>query len=238
MPDHRQSQLQTLHLSHEQLCDHLLSLTPVSAADGTETSVALVAASRPTEQTGPYLVSTASTQTNGTPVLLSGLDAVTAVEDHLRACPSCASELNSLQSALFDFRVASTSFAAAELRGLASHPSPSQTTQRVLLLAKAGKPISTRPLAWAIAATLLVGASIGSMVPLKVHHSAQPPAAAGVQAEPTAESDEALLEEVDQTLSTEVPSAMKPLSDPLSNQQPLASNQISDQTTGKTIIHE
>ena len=227
--------LNTLHLSHEQLCDHLLSLAPVAAPDGTSASDTSVAASnQPVPQTGPYLV---SAEPNETPALLAGLDAETAVEDHLRAGPLCASELNSLQAVLFDFRAAATNYAAAELRGLASHPSPSQTTQRIFLLAaKPDKPAAIRPLTWAIAAMLLVGATIGSMVPLRLHHLAQPPAAAGAQAAPTGESDEALLEEVDQTLSTEVPSAMKPLSDPLSNQQSLAST--TDQTTGKTITHE
>jgi hypothetical protein len=210
--------LNTLHLSHDQLCDHLLSLTPATGSE---------AITKP-EPTGLHLVSSPTTKTTVS-------RSASAIERHLYSCSYCTAELTSLQSALSEFRIASIGFAAAELQAVSDRRTASETTQRILSLAgKSNRPVATRPLTWAIAAMLLVGATVGSIVPLKLHHPAlilAHPAAAGSQAAPTAESDEALLEEVDQTLSTDVPSAMKPLSDPLANQ-------TSNQTTGKNIDHE
>jgi hypothetical protein len=213
----------TLHLSHEQLCDHLLSLP----------STGNHAPAMKPEAAGLRLVSAPASE--ATTFLGTNAPSINAVEDHLRICDQCTAELTSLHSALSEFRIASIGFAAAELQAVSDRRTASETTQRILSLAgKSNRPVVTRPLTWAIAAMLLVGATVGSIVPLKLHHPAlilAHPAAAGSQAAPTAESDEALLEEVDQTLSTDVPSAMKPLSDPLANQ-------TSNQTTGKNIDHE
>ena len=60
---------------------------------------------------------------------------------------------------------------------------------------------------------------------------------------PTAESDQALLEEVDDDLSANVPSAMQPLSDPMSTSSAAtAQNEstapLSSQVTPRNITHE
>jgi hypothetical protein len=59
---------------------------------------------------------------------------------------------------------------------------------------------------------LLVAASFPLSLYRQQHHPI--PAATAVVAPHTTESDEALLEDVDQTLSADVPSPMEPLADP------------------------
>jgi hypothetical protein len=71
------------------------------------------------------------------------------------------------------------------------------------------------PALWAAAAALVIAITL----PLALHHDQPPaqraPAPAAVTAQPsTSQSDEALLEEIDQTLSSSIPSPMQPLDDP------------------------
>jgi hypothetical protein len=69
----------------------------------------------------------------------------------------------------------------------------------------------TQPLYWAAAAILLVAASF----PLSMRRQpVSAPATAAFASPHTAESDEALLEDIDQKVSADVPSPMEPLADP------------------------
>jgi len=210
----------TFHLSHEQLCDHLLEITAV--ADPNPAAL--------------------SPQTRDIPA-----STFHVVEDHLRACPLCAAELSSLQASLGNFQAATTSFANQELSLLRLlHPN------RIKLhaITSASSSRSTRlhhPFAWAIAAGVVVAASIGAMVPRGLHRQAvlQTTAAvvAPIHANSAPESDQALLEEVDDDLSSSVPSAMQPLSDPTSTAssapaQDDSSTQIAPDVTARKITHE
>jgi hypothetical protein len=210
----------TFHLSHEQLCDHLLEVTPVA---------------------DPISSQATAPATSGFHV----------VEDHLRACPLCAAELSSLQVSLSNFQAATTSFANQELSLLRSlYPNRIPSQIKVRSIASANSHPATRiyhkPFAWAIAAGLVVAASIGTLVPHGLRHQPALHAASAVVAAihpstPAAESDQALLEEVDDDLSSNVPSAMQPLSDPTpsaATAQDESSAPTSSQATARKITHE
>jgi anti-sigma factor RsiW len=135
--------------------------------------------------------------------------------EHLRSCSRCAAEYNSLRESISLFR--STTIAwASHVSASRSWPSPI----RLLATATARRSdwagrLLTQPVLWAAAAMLL----IASAVPLALHHPQEP--AAAVQSNPPAQvrpidhiGDEALLEEVDQTLSSSIPAPMQPLADP------------------------
>jgi hypothetical protein len=203
---------QTLHLSHEQLCDHLLEITQVAIPEVSDV---------------------------GTPAAGSPNMGFHVVEDHLRACPLCDAELRSLQDSLTTFREATTSFANQELALLRA-----RTPRRATILLDTDR-FYRKPFLWAVAAVLLVGATLGSLLPLGLHR--QPARHSSVAAvvplhpsSPASESDQALLEEVDDDLSTSVPSAMQPLSDPLAADSAQESNspQTSPDVPARKITHE
>ena len=211
----------TFHLSHEQLCDHLLEVTPV--ADPSQTSQA------------------ATSPTSGFHI----------VEDHLRSCPLCAAELSSLQVSLSNFQAATTRFANQELSLLRSlYPNRINIRSIASANSRPTARIYHKPLVWAIAAGLVVATSIGTLVPHGLRHQPALHAASAVVAAihpstPAAESDQALLEEVDDDLSSNVPSAMQPLSDPISTSsadatatQDGSSVLTSSQATARKITHE
>jgi hypothetical protein len=209
----------TFHLSHEQLCDHLLEVMPV--ADPSQTSQA------------------AASPTSGFHI----------VEDHLRSCPLCAAELSSLQVSLSNFQAATTSFANQELSLLRSlYPNRINIQSIASANSRPTARIYHKPLAWAIAAGLVVATSIGTLVPHGLRHQPALHAASAVVAAihpitPAAESDQALLEEVDDDLSSNVPSAMQPLSDPISTSSAAATQDdssalTSSQATARKITHE
>lgn len=206
----------TFHLSHEQLCDHLLEVTPVA---------------------DPTLSRSAHATASGFHI----------VEDHLRACSLCAAELSSLQASLGNFQAATTSFANQELSLLRSLY-PNRINLRSIASATprpAARPYN-KPFAWAIAAGLVVAASLGTILPHGLHRHPALHAASAVVATihpstPAPESDQALLEEVDDDLASNIPSAMQPLSDPTatstatSTQDESASN---SHVTARKITHE
>lgn len=215
----------TFHLSHEQLCDHLLEVTPVAGSpDGSVPSGSAQA--------------TAST---------SGFH---VVEDHLRACPLCAAELSSLQASLGNFQAATTSFANQELSLLRSlYPNRINLRSISSANSRPAPRLYNKPFAWAIAAGLVVAASLGTILPHGLHrhpalHVASAVVAAMHPSAPAPESDQALLEEVDDDLSSNVPSAMEPLSDPISTASATAtaaqaeSAPNSPKVTARKITHE
>ena len=125
----------------------------------------------------------------------------TIVQDHLHACLHCSAELESLRASISLFREASTSYAGQ------------QFTRSFLKIGSIAPPqhYLTQPLYWAAAAVVLVAASF----PLSLYRQHRPlPAATAIVAPHTTESDEALLDDVDQTLSADVPSPMEPMADP------------------------
>jgi hypothetical protein len=128
------------------------------------------------------------------------------VQDHLRACLICSAELKSLRDSLSRFRDASISYASQQSAQLSTRRSSIAPPQQYL----------TQPLYWAAAAAIVVAA----IFPLSMNRQrvAAPIAAqttfTAAQASHTRESDEALLEDIDQELSADVPSPMEPLADP------------------------
>jgi hypothetical protein len=123
------------------------------------------------------------------------------VQDHLRACLLCSAELESLRASLLLFRDASTSYAGQQFTRSYVQRNSIAPPQRYL----------TQPLYWAAAATIVVAA----IFPLSLHRQQSVSTAASAMASPhTGESDNALLEDIDQKLSADVPSPMEPLADP------------------------
>ena len=134
---------------------------------------------------------------------------------HLAACPACKAELATLSASLHRFQESSRSFAEREL---ARRPVVIELPRRRSIMAVP---------AYLAAAALFLGAVF---IPLRLHRpvAAVPPpspeAAVAVSVQ-TTESDEALLEEINQDLSASVPSPMQPLADPTASASSATSTQ-------------
>jgi len=130
------------------------------------------------------------------------------LEQHLCACPSCSEELTRLSRSLTLFREASSGFAQQQLAEIRAH-----RTEAVL----PAPHTLARPLYWASAAVL----ALAVLAPFGLQHGSArtpaPDAAAITTSSHTQESDEALLEEIDQDISASVPSSMRPLVDPVAS---------------------
>jgi hypothetical protein len=125
------------------------------------------------------------------------------VHEHLRACLVCSAELRSLRDSISHFRDASVSYARQEF---------AQSYARRSSIAPPHSYLS-QPLYWAAAAVVFVAA----LFPLSMHR--QRPVSSGTTtissaSVQTTESDEALLADIDQKVSADVPSPMEPLADP------------------------
>ena len=126
-----------------------------------------------------------------------------ALQQHLASCPACASELADLRGSISLFRDASTACAHQQLAEY--HANNVALTPRPHAF--------FHPIYWATAAAMIVAAAL----PLTLHRPSQPtpaPTATVTTTAPTPQSDEALLEEINQEISAPVPSPMKPLADP------------------------
>ena len=125
------------------------------------------------------------------------------VHEHLRACLICSAELKSLRDSLSHFRDASISYARQEF---------AQSYVRRSSIAPPHSYLS-HPLYWTAAAVMFVAA----LFPLSMHRqrpiSPTTTTAASASAQIT-ESDDALLADIDQKVSADVPSPMEPLADP------------------------
>ena len=124
------------------------------------------------------------------------------VHEHLRACLVCSAEMRSLRDSLSHFRDASVSFARQEFAHSYAQRSSIAPPHSYL----------SQPLYWAAAAVVFVAA----LFPLSMHRQHPTPPVAQTTAsslQPT-ESDEALLADIDQKLSADVPAPMAPLADP------------------------
>jgi hypothetical protein len=128
-------------------------------------------------------------------------------EAHLLVCEQCAAELASLREAICFYREASNAYADEELRKRPRWILPAQsTTSRSLV-----------PAYW-VAATAMFLIALLPMQMMRRHSVA--PAAASVSSAAAsnagrdAQSDEALLEDVNSEISASVPSSMQALADP------------------------
>jgi hypothetical protein len=127
---------------------------------------------------------------------------------HLAACPTCTAEFAATRSSLAHLSEALTCMAQQERFR--------RNTQATILNFRAtptGRPV--RRMTFALAATIALAAAI-----LPFTHMAAPPATKAPVAAPTStvQSDEALLNEIDQQLSASVPQALAPLEDPSGSQ--------------------
>jgi hypothetical protein len=125
------------------------------------------------------------------------------VQAHLRACLVCSAELRSLRDSLSHFRDASVSYSRQEFAQSYAQRSSIAPPHSYL----------SQPLYWAAAAVVFVAA----LFPLSMHQqrSASPVTASTASAsQQTTESDEALLADIDQKVSADVPLPMEPLADP------------------------
>ena len=136
-----------------------------------------------------------------------------AVHEHLSHCLICAGELASLRHTFSSFRDTSIAFASREQLRARLHPvAPADAAQRSFLL---------QPRYWAAGAA---AALLLAVLPLGLQHRQPAPQAAPAVATPapatpaqpvqSIESDEALLNDINQQLSASVPTAMQPLADP------------------------
>jgi hypothetical protein len=132
---------------------------------------------------------------------------------HLADCHDCRTELAGLSNALTDFRAAASSFAAAQM------PSPSQ--RRVIPTVSHGLRRHAFAASLATAAFLLV--SLGHFerpAPASAHpanHSIQNADAGTV-------SDDALLDGIQQDLSTSIPPSLEPLAVPAGSNESSTQN--------------
>jgi hypothetical protein len=125
------------------------------------------------------------------------------VQAHLRACPVCSAELKSLRDSLAHFRDASTSYARQEFAHSYAQRSSIAPPHSFL----------TQPLYWTAAAVVFVAA----LFPLTMHRRQPVQKVTTATVSPsvqTEESDDALLADIDQKVSADVPSPMEPLADP------------------------
>lgn len=128
-----------------------------------------------------------------------------AAEDHLRNCLMCSSELEGLRRSLIMFRQASKSYAEYAY----AHPAIQSAS-----IAPSPR-FRSHVLYWATAAALAIAVTL----PFSLHHRQAPMPHTKTAATPiithSTQSDEALLDGIDQDLSADVPAAMQPLADPI-----------------------
>lgn len=135
-------------------------------------------------------------------------DADEAVRVHLLGCAACAAEVEGVRSAVGLLCSALTEMADAERFRQGSGAS--------LLSFKPVRPIRRAPAYLALAASLAV---VAALVPFgRIARGPAVKAPAPVVVAQSVESDEALLNEIDQQLSASVPSALAPLEDPAGEQ--------------------
>jgi anti-sigma factor RsiW len=123
------------------------------------------------------------------------------VEQHLQACLICSAELKSLRDSISHFRDASSAFARHEFAQSYAQRSSIVPPHSYL----------SQPLYWAAAAVIFVAA----LFPITLHqHYAASSAVKTTAVSAQTESDDALLADIDQKVSADVPSPMEPLADP------------------------
>jgi hypothetical protein len=126
------------------------------------------------------------------------------VQAHLRACPVCSAELKILRDSIAHFRDASASYARQEFAQSYAQRSSIAPPHSFL----------TQPLYWTGAAVVFVAALFPLSMRRQQHPISAVTASSGSSSVQTMESDEALLADIDQKVSADMPSAMEPLADP------------------------
>jgi hypothetical protein len=139
------------------------------------------------------------------------------VEQHLQACLICSAELKSLRDSLSHFRDASVAYSRQQFAQSYAQRSSIAPPHSVL----------SQPLYWAAAAVIFVAA----LFPISLHRqsAAREAVKTAAVAAQNAESDEALLSDIDQKVSADVPSPMQPLADP--TDETTSTTSTSDQRT-------
>ncbi|QNI37581.1 hypothetical protein [Edaphobacter albus] len=135
--------------------------------------------------------------------------------EHLRICSRCSAEYNSLKESISLFRSTTIAWAGHVSANRASSSPTHLLSASTPRRNRVPKHLFAQPILWASAAMLL----IASAVPFAFHHRQQPVTTS--HSNPPAQvraanriADEALLEEIDQTLSSSIPAPMQPLADP------------------------
>jgi hypothetical protein len=139
------------------------------------------------------------------------------VEQHLQACLICSAELKSLRDSLSHFRDASVAYSRQQFAQSYAQRSSIAPPHSML----------SQPLYWAAAAVIFVAA----LFPITLHRqsAAREAVKTAAVAAQNAESDEALLSDIDQKVSADVPSPMQPLADP--TDETTSTTSTSDQRT-------
>jgi hypothetical protein len=140
----------------------------------------------------------------------AGASELTPAEAHLLACEQCAAELASLRESLFLFRQATSTYADRQLRLLPRWRIPlrAHVLQPAYFAAAAILLISLVPMQMAHRRDALHHPAASTMAPVAVSN--------GDQAR-TAESDNALLEDVYTEVSASVPTPMQALDNPIAS---------------------
>jgi hypothetical protein len=125
-----------------------------------------------------------------------------SAEAHLLACEECAAEFACLRESLSLFRQASSAYAENQLRSVQPRPLPLRLP-------------ALQPAYWAAAASIALAALLPMQMMYRHSAAPKPPVTATIP-EHSAESDEALLEDVNREVSESVPTPMKALADPTS----------------------
>lgn len=131
-----------------------------------------------------------------------------AAQAHLRSCPACAAQVAATRASFTRFSEALTSMAQSER---------SQPVRRPVLIDSFA---SRRPMR-RLTATFALAASVAIVAAAVPYGRIAPPPAVKTPvaaAPPSVQSDEALLNEIDQQLSASVPAALAPLEDPTGSQ--------------------
>jgi len=131
-------------------------------------------------------------------------DTNSAALAHIESCPTCAAELDTTRSSITLFGEALTSMAQNERSRLAPRPT-------LIDSFSAKRPIRRLTATLALAASVAIVATVvpfGHLMPPPAVKTPPPVPVSSVQ------SDEALLNEIDQQLSASVPAALAPLEDP------------------------
>ncbi len=146
----------------------------------------------------------------------TALHTVSPAEAHLLDCEQCAAEIASMRASLTLFREASTAYSDEQLRKLPPIQTPARTARTLALW----------PAYWATAAALLLAALLPIQT-LRQHPTLPTPTVVTPAADRPAQSDEALLDDIDRELSASVPTSMQALADPTASTE--ASVQTSTQ---------
>jgi anti-sigma factor RsiW len=143
---------------------------------------------------------------------------VALAEAHLLVCEQCAAQMASLRESICLFREASSAYADEQLRRRPRWEVPV-------------RPALVRrfiPMYWVAAAAMFLTALLPMQV-LRRNIPASPPTVAVRVADRPAQSDEALLEEVNSEISASVPTSMQALADPTAD-----ASSVSSQTSVQT----